>query len=331
MAVKRTFYVFLVLVVGAVVAIALRLYLATPAQQAEAAPEVEQTLILVAARPLSTGAFLTADDVEWGPAPAETAVRNQIVEGTLRRSALAGSVVTDALAAGEPITRNKVIRPGDRGFLAAVLDPGKRAVTVWIDEATGNSGLTYPGDRVDLILTTGAERRNRLRTSDMQDLASETILKDVRVLAVGQRVEHTSRFVTEETPSRTIERTATLEVGPREAEIVSVAQRLGSLSLSLRSLTEPVGEVIRARHYTSAADVASALPPEKPKTAPTSVLVIRGPEREVMNTDTPLANDGNATRPSSQLDSIDNAGDSPLSLASGEAVDLDQSLDPIID
>ena len=120
-----------------------------------------------------------------------------------------------------------MVRPGERGFLAAVLTPGMRAVTVPVTATSGIAGFVFPGDRVDLILAhdfqtgTGENR--------VINRASETLLTDVRVLAVDQKTASKDG-------AAALAKTATLEVEPRQAEMIAVSVKLGDLSLSLRSL-----------------------------------------------------------------------------------------------
>jgi pilus assembly protein CpaB len=142
------------------------------------------------------------------------------------------------ITAGQPLTVGALVKPGDRGFLAAALGPGMRAVTVPVSERTGVAGFIFPGDRVDLMLTQTVEGEGRpLKTS-------ETVLRNLRVLATDQSTEQ----VTNE-QGKTVVRnfnTVTLEVTPKLAEKVAVAQTLGTLSLVLRSLADNQAELERA-------------------------------------------------------------------------------------
>jgi pilus assembly protein CpaB len=141
-----------------------------------------------------------------------------------------GAVVRRPLAIGEPIVDGNLVKPGDRGFLAAVLDPGMRAVSVPVDEASSNAGLIFPGDRVDLILTQTIEPNGESAGSRR---VSETVLQDVRIIAMGR--ELTSEGGADGEGGKPA-RTATLEATPAAAEKVALVTELGKLSLSLRSL-----------------------------------------------------------------------------------------------
>ncbi|WP_431859316.1 Flp pilus assembly protein CpaB [Azospirillum sp.] len=200
------------------------------AVQAPPAPQVLR--VLVAASDLPAGTLVQPSQLRWRAWPEDDGVAGTyMVEGQRRIEEFTGAVVRNGLRAGEPVVEGRLVKPGDRGFLAAVLSPGSRAVTVAINGVTGIAGFIFPGDRVDLILTQavredGQERERR---------ASETVLADVRVLALDQRVNDQKG---EAKPAQL----ATLEVTPRQAEAVALAAEMGRLSLSLRSLGVPDAE-----------------------------------------------------------------------------------------
>ncbi len=142
------------------------------------------------------------------------------------------------VTAGEPVTQGSLVSPGDRGFLAAALTPGMRAITVPVDAKSGVAGFVFPGDRVDMVLT------QAVKGNEGQALkASETILRNLRVLATDQTT--TQNTVDGKTQVRAF-RTVTLEVTPTIAEKVAVAQTLGTLSLALRPLADSQGELEKA-------------------------------------------------------------------------------------
>ena len=188
--------------------------------------EEAETQILVAKKNLPMGQFLKPEDVEWRAWPKEGAAPTYYLKGKVEKTSLIGAVVRRGIAAGEPISEGKVARPGDQGFLAAVLEPGMRAVTVPINTSSGVAGFVFPGDRVDLLLT--AEIKNADDGSGKR-FATETVLTKLRVLAMDQRVNDI-----ENTPK--VSKTITFEVTPKQAEMIAVADKLGQLSLSLRSL-----------------------------------------------------------------------------------------------
>lgn len=193
------------------------------------------TWVLVAKRPLPAGTFVQAGDLRWQSWP-DAQVPQQYVKSLGENPGivpvkLVGSVVRRGLSEGQPIAGEFIVRSGERGFLAAVLRPGMRAVSIGVDDATGISGLVFPGDRVDVILTHEVEARIPGTTEKITRRVSETIIVRVRVLAIDQSTDDL-----EGKPLRA--KTVTLEVKPSQAEIVAVAVRMGSLTLSLRSLAK---------------------------------------------------------------------------------------------
>ena len=161
-----------------------------------------------------------------------------------------------AIAAGQPVTRGSLVGPQDRGFLAAALGAGMRAVTVPVNNTTGVAGFVFPGDHVDLVLT-----QQVAGGGDGAPLkVSETIVRNVRVLATDQR------FTDKDADGKTAVKTfsnVTFEVTPRIAEKIAVAQSIGQLSLSLRSIADNSADLERA---VAAGDVkipASASPAQE--------------------------------------------------------------------
>lgn len=194
--------------------------------------------VLVAQRALPVGTIITADSVSYQDWPKELVKDAYYIEGEADMQKLLGTVVRYPITAGQPITQGGLVAPGDRGFLAAALAPGMRAVTIPVSAKTGVGGFVFPGDRVDLVLTqqvTGTDGGQPLR-------ASETILRNMRVLATDQATDN------EVVDGKTVVHafsTVTLEVTPRIAEKVAVAQELGTISLSLRSISDNQGEFER--------------------------------------------------------------------------------------
>lgn len=198
------------------------------AQFAHAKTEKPGIFVLVAARDLPTGSFIRAQDLRWQAWPKGQVAANYIRRKGRRRHTFEGSVVRSRIAAGQPVTANRLVKPGDRGFLAAVLKPGMRAVSVPVNPISDVSGLVFPGDHVDLIL------ENRIKNARDPNapahVAGETVLRNLRVIAVGQSTND------EDKKKPTLAKTVTFEVTPKQAEIVEVASSLGNLYLSLRSL-----------------------------------------------------------------------------------------------
>src|SRR4029079_8442919 len=150
-----------------------------------------------------------------------------------------GTVVRYPITAGQPVTRGALVGPQDRGFLAAALGPGMRAITVPVNVSTGVAGFVFPGDHVDMVLTETVQAGG-----DGPPLkVSETIVRNLRVLATDQRTD--SKGEDGKTEVKTFSN-VTLEATPRIAEKVAVAQSVGQLSLSLRSIADNTSELERA-------------------------------------------------------------------------------------
>jgi pilus assembly protein CpaB len=226
---------------------------ATPAP----APVALPVAMLVAAGPLPPGTLVREQDLATSPVPAEALPEGALVDAPALRAELRGALIREWVDAGAPIRRESVLRPRDRGFLAAVLKPGSRAVAIGVDAVTGAAGLVAPGDLVDLILTQDFPR-DQARPAER--VVSETILTGARLIAVDQQITQGAPAVEPGAPLGRVARTVTLEVKPAEAERVAVAERLGRLSLSVRAI-EPDAEPEAKRGATFAADVSPALTP----------------------------------------------------------------------
>lgn len=236
----------LVLLLGALIvaigtAMAARsMFTGSSAPQVEAAAPVEPDgpKVLVAKRGLPVGTIITADAIGFQLWPKEMVQDAYFIDGESDMNKLLGTVVRHAITAGEPVTQGSLVSPGDRGFLAAALGPGMRAVTVPVSAKTGVGGFVFPGDRVDLMLTqTVSGDGPPLKTT-------ETVLRNLRVLATDQSTEST----TNENGKTVVRafRTVTLEVTPKIAEKIEVAQTIGTLSLALRSIADNQTELERA-------------------------------------------------------------------------------------
>lgn len=218
------------------------------AMKPQAAKPAPSTRVLVAKNNVAIGHFINADNVKWIDWPNGGIQPSYLVEGKRQVADIAGSVVRYALSAGEPITDGKIVSPGDRGFLAAVLQPGMRAVSVPINLTSGISGFVFPGDRVDIVLVHVYKQGGGEGERDRR--AGETVLTDVRVLAVDQKTDSKNN-------EPILARSITFEVNSKQAEILALAAEMGKLSLSLRSLANnqtPDGD----NRSTSSGDPAGA-------------------------------------------------------------------------
>jgi pilus assembly protein CpaB len=254
----------LVLLIGALIiaigtAFAARSFFAGGTAPAAEAAQPTGPRVLVAKRALTAGTIITADALGFQPWPKELVKDAYFIDGEANMEQLLGTVVRLPITAGEPVTQGSLVAPGDRGFLAAALSPGMRAVTVPVSAMTGVGGFVFPGDRVDLVLSQDIEDPDggpSLKTA-------ETILRNLRVLATDQTTE-TTRDENGKTVV-TAFRTVTLEVTPKMAEKVAVGQVVGTLSLALRSLGDDGSELERAIASGNVTIPANATPEQEEK------------------------------------------------------------------
>ena len=202
-----------------------------PAPVVQRIPTVD-VLIAKVDIPMGT-AVKAAQDLHWQEWPAATTSGASYILKKDRPGALEelnGSITRAPFTAGEPIREAKLIKAnGAAGYMAAILPSGMRAISTEISPETGAGGFILPNDRVDVILTRRPKDADR---GQQADTTSETILANVRVLAIDQVVEEKGgqRVV--------VGRTATLELLPRQAETLALSRQLGTLSLALRSLLD---------------------------------------------------------------------------------------------
>lgn len=208
-----------------------------PEATASAMPvEADQPHVLVATKALPVGTILDAESFRFQPWPKDLVEQVYYIKGQADPTKLVGSVIRTAISAGQPMTLGSVIKPGDRGFLAAALGPGMRAVTVPVSAQNSVAGFVFPGDRIDLVLTqsvSGGGDGEALKVS-------ETILRNLRVLATDQRMD---ALGADGKPVVQTYSNVTIEVTPKIAEKIAVAQTIGSLSLSLRSLADNASDL----------------------------------------------------------------------------------------
>ena len=204
---------------------------ARPASQARAAPvAAPPTEVLVAKTQMFEGQFIRPESLTWQAWPAGPLPANYLVQGKVRVTDLVGAVVRSRIAPGQPIVFDQVVRPGERGFMAAVLTPGDRAVTVNVNASTANSGFIFPGDHVDLVLTMTVQAPG---AGGPARHVSETIMRNLLVVGMDQSFTDGRK---DDKADLSVPRTATFDVTPKQVEAISVAEDLGVLSLSLRSL-----------------------------------------------------------------------------------------------
>src|SRR6266481_111417 len=198
-------------------------------QKVDASPEAAQTSeILVATVPLAAGTLLRAHDVSWQPIPG-AAEPGQIVRPSVwareakpeideeARAEVYGAALRGAVVAGDPIRRGGVVKPGDRDFLQVVLSPGARAISIPVATGGASTGLLYPGDRVDVVLT---QKFTDTAAPLTRRSVSETVVENLRVLVIDA-------LDAKAASGSTFGRTVTLEVMPDQAEKINVAVELG--------------------------------------------------------------------------------------------------------
>lgn len=199
-----------------------------PAQEIVEAPTED---VLVAAADISLGSRVAASDLKWQAWP-EDAVSSAFTTRAGRPDAMekfTGSIARSPLLAGEPVTGSKLVNFDDAGFMSALIEPGKRAISVRISPETGAGGFILPNDRVDVIVT---ERSRGSEEGGGSGFRTTTILRNVRVLAVDQQ------FKEVEGEQVVVGKTATLELTPGQAESLTLGTAQGEIALSLRSLAD---------------------------------------------------------------------------------------------
>jgi pilus assembly protein CpaB len=211
----------------------------TPPTVAAAGPRIVMSDVLVAAGTLTPGAQLTPASVRWQEWPKTSVDPTFITHDTAPdlSKLVQGTVVRAPMMPGEPLTTTKIVHGDAAGFLAAMLMPGMRAISIPISADTGAGGFILPNDRVDILSTQQAGDGHRFRTT--------TILDSVRVLAVDQTYDSKDN-------KTVVGRTATLELSPDQVEAVEHARASGTLSLALRALGDGVATANAGAKVTKA-------------------------------------------------------------------------------
>lgn len=217
--------------------------------------------VLVAKTDIGLGQSVGPNELQWQTWPAATA-SDSFIRRTERPDAttqIAGSIARSPFIAGEPIREPKLVKANGSGFMAAVLPAGMRAVSTEISPETGAGGFILPNDRVDVILSRREKNPDAGATSDL--VKSEVVLSNIRVLAIDQAPKE------KDGQNTVVGKTATLELRPKQAELLARARQSGTLSLALRSLVDANGDT-------------SATPKDEAAPASNFVNVFRGEERE---------------------------------------------------
>ena len=204
---------------------------------------VQTDAVLVAAREMNLGAVVSDADMRWQDWPKNVGPSNLIRKSETPNAMeeLKGSSVRGNFSVGDPLRRDKLVKGPNAGFMSAVLPAGMRAVAINIDAqgATSAGGFILPNDHVDVIRTYRDESAAKAGGTDVY--ASETILSNIRVLAIGQNIQEKNNQPV------VVGSNATLELTPHQAELIVLAQRIGQLSLVLRSMADSqVSDVVPA-------------------------------------------------------------------------------------
>lgn len=221
----------------------------TPKAEAKVAPLVPMSDVLVAGANLQPGHVLTADQVRWERWPTSSVDPSFITKKSVASidEAVKGTVVRAPLTAGQPIATTAIVHGDAAGFMAAMLMPDMRAISIVISADSGAGGFILPNDHVDVILARKLE-------GNPPRVVAKTILSDVRVLAVDQT------FKQDKDTKTVIGKTATLELTPAQAQAVAAAENIGTISLSLRPLAD------------SDTPVASNLPGDDDRSSQVSII-----------------------------------------------------------
>lgn len=203
-----------------------------PKPQAAQPQQIASVDVLVAKSDIEMGKSISADDVTWQAWPTNANTGNFIRKSDHPNAVteLAGSVARAPFIAGEPIREAKLVKVKGSGFMAAILPSGMRAVSIGVSPESAAAGFILPNDHVDVVLT----RRDREaeKAAGIEVHVSETILADIRVLAIDQQLEEKNG------QKVVVGKTATLELTPGQVEVVTLARQTGTLSLALRSITD---------------------------------------------------------------------------------------------
>ncbi len=303
----------IVLAVAAIAVAGLTAFLARQFLLGSGEPEQqapkETTEILVASKNLPMGHLIEAGDLIWLDWPNDGLHTNYIEKRETAIGDLNGYVVRYGIVGGEPISQGRIVGPGQQGFMAAVLGPDMRAVTIPVTRTSGVAGFIFPGDRVDVILTKTA--RDDLGVLHQ---VGETVLKNVRVLAIDLR------FNDQNKANPALGKSVTLEVTPKMAEKVALLSRMGRISLAIRSLkmadTEGIEiyspdddlPVSNAQTHTWDAEVSRLTPPVNPPIQKFSVS--RGGQTRVyIVSETEIMGEDDVRFADEENDNLDDGGD----------------------
>ncbi len=192
--------------------------------------KVDAEKVLVAKIDIPLGQVTSEAMFRWQDWPKEAVSRSFITSKMKPRATrdMSGHIARMSILQGEPITEKKLIKAGQGGVLSALLNPGMRAISVKISDHTSAGNLILPNDHVDVLLTA----RSRSKNGGAEDITSEPLLRNVRVLAIGQTIE------VKENKRNADGSVATLELSPGQAELIAQSKMRGEITLVLRSVAD---------------------------------------------------------------------------------------------
>lgn len=195
--------------------------------------------VMAAARAIPAGTLLRKDDITWKEVGSGEVRPGYLVRGQVSETEFFGAINRRNFAEGEPLIASEFVKPGDRQFLASVLAPGSRAISIFVDAAQSAAGMALPGDRVDVILT---QSFGEQVTDPGRKTVSETVLRDVRVIAIDQSLSPPTSAPAVFGAEARVPKTVTLELPERQAEELMVAAQLGKFQLVVRPLQAVAAE-----------------------------------------------------------------------------------------
>ncbi|MBX9620710.1 MAG: Flp pilus assembly protein CpaB [Alphaproteobacteria bacterium] len=199
-------------------------------KEAPVVQEARTLKILVASKSLDKGTKIQPGDLVWQPWPNNSLNDSYIQEGTIQLDTLTGSVILEHIDKGEPVISTNLVQPGEKSILAALLPPGKRAISIDVTPQAVSSGLIQPGDYVDVLLS------KAISPTSAQEYGQTTVVvNNIKILALDTVMGESTQKPVNSTTS--IPKVATLEVNPGQAELITAAAKEGSLSLSLHGIS----------------------------------------------------------------------------------------------
>jgi pilus assembly protein CpaB len=205
-------------------------------QVAEKAPEPLTVGYFVAAHPLPRGTLARDEDFTVRSVPPGNVPAGAILDTSDAKIGIRGSLVRNFLDTGSLVTSEDILRPRERGFLASVLAPNTRAISINVDAASGVSGLIWPGDYVDVVLTQEPTTASEDKSSQQHGVLSEIVASNVRIVAIDQEIVQGGPA--NNAAAGKVARTVSLQLAPEQVKKVTIAGQRGKLTLAVRSVVD---------------------------------------------------------------------------------------------